>query len=180
MALPDPDFLLALYLIPDRLHTAPQVAALIELERCLQLAQFKLFWEKASEEAIAPFLATITGFNDAVRDFIAKALNRTYQKIELAVLKESLHLASGRALGSLLRMTLTEMQDDATTFAAKRGWTIEGSMASLPLIAENAPRYFIENFQMELSLTLNRRRPKKAADDSVKYSDFTALVQSLR
>eukprot|EP00158_Paraphelidium_tribonemae_P010261 Partr_v1_DN42090_c0_g1_i1_m54808 putative Component of the eukaryotic translation initiation factor 3 (eIF-3) complex, which is involved in protein synthesis and, together with other initiation factors, stimulates binding of mRNA and methionyl-tRNAi to the 40S ribosome (By similarity) len=77
-ALPNPDFLLALYLVPGQLQATPAVAALAELERSLQAAQFAAFWQRASGADVRPVLDSVAGFDDAVRAFIGSVLARTY------------------------------------------------------------------------------------------------------
>jgi hypothetical protein len=131
MALPEPDFVQALSLLPEAART-PVIPLLGELEHLLQKAQFTEFWERAQDPLVAALLARTAlaqPFADAVRAFVASVLLRTYRRISLADL--------GRCLG------LDGAQ--ARQWAGQRGWAIAedakaGPVCELPASADNTPR----------------------------------------
>ncbi len=132
MALPEPDFVQSLSLLPEGART-PALPLLVDLEHLLQKAQFSEFWARAREPALEALLARAAlapAFADAVRAFIAAVLLRTYRRISLAELAECLGLGEG----------------PAREWAGKRGWAAaaaggEGGEAfELPASADNTPR----------------------------------------
>lgn len=149
MALPEPDFLLSLYLIPEAEHT-PVITMLISLEALLQKGKFAGFWallnsaEAASTRAVT---TQVAGFENAIRDFIIAALNRTYSTVEKDVLAAALGVA------------------DATGLCASKGWGVEegSGRIQLPALPENTAR--------------PKRRDEEST--GLKYSEIAGLVQSL-
>jgi hypothetical protein len=124
MALPEPDFVQALSLLPDAAAT-PAAPALSELEQLLQRAQFGEFWERAQGPSVAPLLVGQAGFVDAARGFIAGALRSAFRRVEPAVLSRAL------GLGTV----------EAVTWAEAHGWVVgEGGAVELPSTADNTPR----------------------------------------
>jgi hypothetical protein len=125
-ALPNPDFLLALYLVPGQLQATPAVAALAELERSLQAAQFAAFWQRASGADVRPVLDSVAGFDDAVRAFIGSVLARTYARVDVGVAAAALHLPAG----------------DVPAYAAKAGWALsdDGAAVLPPPTPDNSAR----------------------------------------
>jgi hypothetical protein len=127
MALPEPDFVQSVFLLASggklpQQHQTEAVKALIELDAALQKAQFRAFWEKAGSAECRALLERVPGFSDAIRSFILGALNRTCQKVETKVLAEALNVA------------------DAASFAASKGWAVEGSLVTLPPTPETSAR----------------------------------------
>ena len=86
-----------MYLVPDSLHASESVATLVELERLLQTAQFRAFWVAAKAPAAQALLGRVTGFDASIRDFIARIVARTYQKIDAAALAAELDVVRGAA-----------------------------------------------------------------------------------
>ena len=93
-ALPDPDFLLAMYLLPEAVQATEAVTTLAELERHLQMGQFAAFWSKSKQPAARALLNSAAHTDDAVREFIAVVVARTYQRIDGAVLARELDVVS--------------------------------------------------------------------------------------
>ena len=124
-ALPAPDFLLALYLVPGLLHANPAIAALVELERSLQTAQFGPMWARAATPEARSVLDRVPGVDDGLRAVIASVLARTYSKLELPVARSALALATDA---------------DAAAFAAKAGWAVEQGVILLPVTADNSSK----------------------------------------
>ena len=184
-ALPDPDFLLAMYLVPDSLHASESVATLVELERLLQTAQFRAFWVAAKAPAAQALVGRVAGFDASVRDFIARIVSRTYQKIDAAALAAELDVVRPPAAVRVppplvvdrpLRGTAAALptaspaaapappQNDVAAFVEARGWTLDAGVVSLPLVADNTPR---------------ARRAGEEATASIKYADVAPLVNML-
>lgn len=59
-------------------------------------------------------------------------------------------------------LPLPALQADAAAIATRAGWTVEGGVASAPAVPENTTR------------------PKKSADDRLKYSDVAGLIALTR
>jgi hypothetical protein len=124
MALPEPDFVQALSLLPDAAAT-PAAPALAELEQLLQKAQFGEFWERAKDPTVAPLVAAQAGFVDAVRGFIAGVLRSAFRRVEPGVIARALGMDAG----------------EATVYAKAQGWVVgEGGAVELPSTADNTPR----------------------------------------
>lgn len=99
-----------------------------------------------------------------MRIFIAHAIARTYQKIDLVALGSSIDSVSAGGTSSVdcLAYSRCSLQGDAAAFAASQGWTVEGGDAILPLTADNT------------------QRPKQAVgQDGVKYAELASLIQTL-
>lgn len=102
-ALPEPDFLLASYLLPESYRSSEELALLSDLERQLQIGHFGAFWSKAKEQPTRALLDRVIGVDAAVRSFIAHAIAKTYQKIELAALAAAVDVVRIVAASSGIR-----------------------------------------------------------------------------
>lgn len=120
-ALPEPDFIQAVCLLPAK-HQTETVKALIELDTLLQKAQFGAFWDRAAQADLRPVLDRVAGFDDSIRKFIVNAINRTYQKVEKSVLQTALK------------------QTNVDSLLQQHGWQTEGSLVVLPMTESTAPR----------------------------------------
>ena len=125
MALPEPDFVHAVSLLPDGGASTQHAAALSRLEQLLQTAHFGEFWAQCATPELATLIARVPGFAAAVRAFIAGVLNRTYRRVGLAALAEALGLPAAA---------------DAAAWGAQQGWAVDAHTAELPALPENAPR----------------------------------------
>ena len=124
-ALPEPDFLQAVFLVAPRHMADARVRGLVELDALLQRADFAGFWARAAAPELRAVLDRVPGFDETLRSFVVLVLARTYQTIELAELAAALGLA----------------REAAQPYAAQRGWpAAEGSRVRLPLTAETTPR----------------------------------------
>lgn len=124
-ALPEPDFLQAIFLVAPRHMADARVKGLVELDALLQRADFAGFWARAAAPDLRAVLERVPGFDETLRGFVALALARTYQTIELAELAAALGLPPAEAL----------------PYATQRGWpAAEGTRVRLPLTAETTPR----------------------------------------
>ena len=123
MNLPNTDFLLCTYLIPERVLDAAPISSICSVAGLLETCKFREFWG-----AIGPLqaeLAAAPGFDAAVRSFILTTFEITYQGVPTAHLKASLGLTDDAALGALVK---------------ERGWTISGDLVKVSLNANNQPR----------------------------------------
>jgi hypothetical protein len=150
VALPEPDFLTNLCLIPQEVvrtltacavcmsgvacladpppaqHDTERVKGLVEVESLLQTGKFGEFWERSRQADVAEVLGKVSGFADQVRKFMITALLITYASIKATALRRSLDL------------------DDVAPLAAARGWTVEGTgedaLVTFPANSENQPK----------------------------------------
>ncbi len=120
---PEPEFLQLLYMVPEKAYT-PAIKALVEIDQLLQGAEWGRFWSAVEKAEVAPVLAKVAGFADAIREYIFGAVNRTYSRIDKQTFAEAVHLPAAAA--------------DA--FAASHGATSEGQELVLPPMADNSDR----------------------------------------
>merc|ERR1712093_378826 len=73
MALPAPDFQLALYLIPEAALTDMH-RSLVDLANLLDTAKFRAFWDAFGSSPAEDLLGSIAGFGDAIRGFAASVV----------------------------------------------------------------------------------------------------------
>ena len=72
-----------------------ELSLLSELERLLQVGHFGSFWSRAKEESARKVLSRVVGVDAAVQSFIAHAIARTYQKIDLVALGAAIDVVRG-------------------------------------------------------------------------------------
>ncbi|KNC54207.1 eukaryotic translation initiation factor 3 subunit K [Thecamonas trahens ATCC 50062] len=118
MALPAPDFQLALYLIPEAALTDMH-RSLVDLANLLDTAKFRAFWDAFGSSPAEDLLGSIAGFGDAIRGFAASVVSSTFQLIDLSELADLLFLD----------------QAAAAAYAEKAGWAVDSDNAtvSIPL-----------------------------------------------
>jgi len=90
MNLPNIDFSLCMYMIPEYLHVEEPIKILIQIHNLLETAQFVEFWNEA--KACKEFTEIFPGFEDAIRSFIIGVVTNTYQTISKEFLSEVLNL----------------------------------------------------------------------------------------
>lgn len=110
-------------MIPESRVTA-NVTVLANLEHLLQKARLAEFWTAAAGADAAPIVKRLPGFGDAVRSFASGVLSRTYRRISVAVLAESLGFDEAAAVA----------------WARSTGWTVDGDTVELPSVPENTQR----------------------------------------
>jgi hypothetical protein len=157
-ALPEPDFLQAIYLIPAKISSEPRIAALMELDALLQKADFASFWVKVeSSQELQSVLSRVPDFKETMRTFISLAISRTYQTITLEELSSSVSMKV----------------EEASKFASAQGWTLEGENNQ-----ENGP---VSRVRLP-STPANTPRPVRAAVEELglKPSDISNLLNTLR
>jgi len=157
-ALPEPDFLQAIYLIPAKFSTEPRIAALMELDSLLQKADFTTFWSRvASNQDLKSVLSCVPDFQGTMRTFISLAISRTYQTIAI------------EELAAALSMKVEE----ASTYAVSNGWVLEGgnnNQGNGPITRVRLP-----------STPANTQRPVRAAVEELglKQGDVSQLLKIL-
>ena len=98
MQLPEPDFALAMMLVPEALQQNESVKTLCDMADKLQTAKFPAFWELA--RANADLTRRAVGFEAAARRFVLRAVSLTYREINGAVMAKYLGLGSSADLAS--------------------------------------------------------------------------------
>lgn len=109
MRLPRTDMLACTYLVPVRMHGEAPVRAVLSLAEMLESAQYARFWRECEDDdAARGVISGVSGFLDAVRDFVAVTIEKTYTAVPRDAAAALLSLpADGDELGA---------------FAAGRGW----------------------------------------------------------
>lgn len=90
--LPEPDFQLVWYLVPESLRTHESVTALVKLQTALETGRFGDFWALTKEASTRTILDSINGFDEAAQATILRVLGRLSQKVDLAMLQTDLNL----------------------------------------------------------------------------------------
>lgn len=90
MNLPEPDFQLALYLIPEPYQSMEEVQDLARLVEKLEMGQFKEFWRLYRDRA--QLFSLFPQFEQTMRAFILDTLSLTYASIPRRILAESLDM----------------------------------------------------------------------------------------
>jgi translation initiation factor 3 subunit K len=125
MNLPETDFLACTYLIPERVLDQDPIKAIVGVAAQLERCSFREVWEVLSPLREEVLNAT-PGFDDAVRAFVLKTFEITYQSVPKAHLRASLGYAEADAAFVAL--------------VAKRGWTIDGDAVKIALNADNTAK----------------------------------------
>ncbi|KXS20525.1 ARM repeat-containing protein [Gonapodya prolifera JEL478] len=129
-ALPDPDFNLCLALITDdALNTHPVLQQLWEAQQLLERCSFVEFWRFVEDHAEVRdgALDACKGFDEHVRDFIARTTVLTCQTVSEQVLMDWLNLSA----------------EEVREFVADKAWSYDekdDSVVVLPVTKENAPK----------------------------------------
>lgn len=123
MQMPQPHFLACKYLLPEELHSNPEVRDVFQLSSLLETAQFAKFWKEAGEKFARGALDKVQGFDAAIRTFICTVVEATYQSIDTAKLAPLLNVS----------------EKEVATLVTARGWvkTDNGKSYSVKLSAEN-------------------------------------------
>lgn len=100
MQLPDPDFQLALMMVPEYLQTLKDIQTIANLAAKLQTAQFPEFWELV--KANSDLVQRVPGFSSACRKHILRVVGMTFREISATLLASYLGLGSARDLGGAL------------------------------------------------------------------------------
>lgn len=110
MAFPATDFSLCMYLIPEKFHE--EMKNVTELASELELAKFKSFWKKAeSVEA----LKKASGWEAAIRSFIAGVISSTYRSVKSDQVAELLSLPASELDAMVKEQGWSRSKDDKST-----------------------------------------------------------------
>eukprot|EP01120_Amphizonella_sp_Union-15-10_P003775 TRINITY_DN141_c0_g1_i1.p1 TRINITY_DN141_c0_g1~~TRINITY_DN141_c0_g1_i1.p1 ORF type:complete len:215 (+),score=31.75 TRINITY_DN141_c0_g1_i1:100-744(+) len=128
------DFMLSLYLLPEKLHGEEIIERLIELANLLETGLFQEFWRRLStwNSLLQKFNET-PGFVDAIRGFILGILTRTYLTISKQFLSEVLNLSG------------TELE----AFVADKDWKQTDVSVTFPQEFQPKPVRVVENIRFE-------------------------------
>jgi len=150
MNLPNTDFLLCMYIIPEKIQIEDTVVAISTMAQNLETARFKEFWAEVTtkqaalvssipegvttkqatlvsstpEEVttkLATLVSSIPGFSESIRNYIIGVLSITYQTIPIEFLSEALCLSG----------------DDLQNSIKQHGWVVNGKAVTFPLNDDN-------------------------------------------
>ena len=129
MQLPATDFLACTYLVPERVldDEASPVKSVVALAAQLEGCQFRAFWA-ALTPLRGELLSGLPGFDAAIRAFVLRTFEITYQSVPIAHLRESLGLPAGGADAELSKLV------------EPRGWTLAGDLAKIKLNDDNTAK----------------------------------------
>jgi len=124
MNLPQTDYLACTYLIPERVLDEEPIKTVAEVAALLEKCSFRDFWLQ-----VAPLrkelLAGTPGFDTAVRDFILRTFEITYQSVPATHLRASLGL---------------ESDDEFSALIKARGWTAADGLVKIALNDDNTAK----------------------------------------
>jgi len=126
MQLPQTDYLACTYLVPERILDDAPVSHVVAAAAHLESCRFREFWGAIGPVREAGLLECAPGFEAAVRSFVLRTFEITYQTVPLAHLSESLGLA-----------------DDAAAVAAlvkARGWSTADGVVKIALNDDNTAK----------------------------------------
>lgn len=146
--------MLALYLVPSNVQEQPAVAALVELERSLQTAQFAALWERAAAPEVRAVLDRVPGVDASLRAFIASVMARTYSKLDVGVARAALNFGSEGEVVAYATQSAGWAQDE------------QGALV-LPVTPDNSAR------------GKGKEAPSGSGELGLKYSEVAGLVASL-
>jgi len=92
--LPNKDYLQLSYLIPGRLNSNPQVAAVIKLNDMLERAQFPSFWKEIENDDAKAVTSGIGNFGDSIRGFVIEVVSKTWKNIDKSQLATMLGMSN--------------------------------------------------------------------------------------
>eukprot|EP00742_Colponemidia_sp_Colp-10_P001108 GILJ01001198.1.p1 GENE.GILJ01001198.1~~GILJ01001198.1.p1 ORF type:complete len:239 (-),score=34.81 GILJ01001198.1:205-846(-) len=114
MSLPNADFTLCMYLIPEKFHNEEPVKTLATLADMLETCQFKAFWKETT--TCREFLGTVGGFDQAIRTFVLSVLTITYQNVSKQLMQELMNFTNVSELDQLISSNGWEHTADTVTF----------------------------------------------------------------
>ena len=115
MNLPQTDYLACMYLVPERVLDEEPIKTVAAVAALLETCSFRKFWEEAAPLR-AELLAGTPGFDTAVRNFMLRTFEITYQSVPAAHLKASLGFDSDADFAALV---------------SARGWTVAGDLVKM-------------------------------------------------
>ena len=124
MNLPQTDYLACTYLIPERVLDAEPIKTVTTVAELLETCSFRDVWG-AVQPLRAELLAGTPGFDEAVRAFILRTFEITYQSVPAAHLRASLGYESEGDFGALV---------------SSRGWSVDGDLIKIALNDDNTAK----------------------------------------
>eukprot|EP01122_Echinamoeba_exundans_P018089 TRINITY_DN99_c0_g1_i3.p1 TRINITY_DN99_c0_g1~~TRINITY_DN99_c0_g1_i3.p1 ORF type:complete len:221 (+),score=40.94 TRINITY_DN99_c0_g1_i3:38-664(+) len=111
MSLPQPDLIMSLYLISEKIQSDEKIAPIIAAADLLERAQFKDFWARVKGNQQ---FSSVNGFEETMRDFAVAVLSKTYRTAPKSVVGDVLGVA------------------DVDSFIKTKGWKVTDSAVHLP------------------------------------------------
>jgi len=124
MNLPNTDYLACTYLVPERVQEAEPIKTITAVASLLETCSFRAFWE-AVKPLRADLLSAMPGFDAAIRAFILRTFEITYQSVPTSHLRASLGFDS---------------EADFTKLVGSKGWTIDGDRIQVALNDDNTAK----------------------------------------
>ncbi|ORZ01255.1 armadillo-type protein [Syncephalastrum racemosum] len=131
-AVPAPDFNLCMYLLAEYAGSE-SIQNLVSLQQLLEQSRYVQFWSTyASHKALT---ANVAGFEEAIREVIAKIVAMSYQAIKTTELQAYLALNG----------------DAFNQFCAQKNWEIKDSSVLIPINKDNEAKTVVvrENIKFE-------------------------------
>jgi len=125
MNLPETDYLACTYLVPERVLDQEPIKAIVAIATLLESCSFREVWG-ALKPLRAEVLDATPGFDAAVRAFILKTFEITYQSVPTAHLRASLGYGEGDAAFAEL--------------VKGRSWTVDGDIVKISLNDDNTAK----------------------------------------
>ncbi|CAO3613402.1 unnamed protein product [Cunninghamella blakesleeana] len=131
-AVPAPDFNLCLYLLSER---SEDVENLTTLQQLLEQSNYIKFWETYKDDKYKKLTTGVKGFEDAIRQLIAKVITMSHQSINTSVVQSYLALDSA-AFGP---------------FCEQQQWNQQGDIVTIPLNKDNEAKAIVvrENIKFD-------------------------------
>jgi len=122
--LPESDFLLCTYLIPEAIQESELISSISNLASLLETCKFREFWP-ALHLVRDEVLALVPGFDESIRMFILETMAITYQAVPTKHLQDSLGLNSEGGL---------------KPYIEKKGWKQDGVTVVVSLNDDNTAK----------------------------------------
>ncbi|KAH8555998.1 armadillo-type protein [Umbelopsis sp. PMI_123] len=135
-AVPAPDFNLCLYLLTEPMIIDEPIKQLTALHQLLEQSRYAKFWETyKSESAYEQLVAEVRGFDQAIRNVVARVVSMTHQQISSSLLESYLDLKG----------------DDFAAFVKEQNWEIKGALVQIPVNKDNEAKTVVirENIKFE-------------------------------
>ncbi|KAI8067894.1 armadillo-type protein [Gongronella butleri] len=131
-AIPAPDFNLCLYLLSER---SAGVEKLTTLQQLLEQANYVKFWATYNEASYKQLTSQVVGFEDAIRQLIARVITMSHQSIATSVVQSYLALTG----------------DAFATFSKQQQWTQQGDVVVIPVNKDNEAKAIVvrENIKFD-------------------------------
>ncbi|ORX56415.1 ARM repeat-containing protein [Hesseltinella vesiculosa] len=131
-AIPSPDFNLCLYLLSER---STGVTQLTTLQQLLEQSNYAKFWTLYNDSTYKQLTSQVAGFEDAIRQLIARVITMSHQSISASVVQKYLALTG----------------DAFTKFIQEQQWSQQGDVVVIPVNKDNEAKAIVvrENIKFE-------------------------------